>query len=70
MRAFGVVIRILQCAGLYIQLTEALNVGYAEMDNHISGNGKLFWSSECCLAYLEEEASKILLSTKIRIIGE
>lgn len=41
MRAFGVIIGILQYAGLYIQL----NVGHGEVDNHISGNGKLFNAS-------------------------
>lgn len=48
MAAFGVVIGILQYAGLYIQLNVALNVGYGEVDNHISGNGKLFYASVCC----------------------
>nr|XP_020448331.1 V-set and transmembrane domain-containing protein 2-like protein [Monopterus albus] len=38
MGAFGVLIGILQYAGLYIQLNAALNVGHGEMDNHISGN--------------------------------
>ncbi|KAM9362389.1 LOW QUALITY PROTEIN: V-set and transmembrane domain-containing protein 2-like protein [Symphorus nematophorus] len=38
MGAFGVIIGILQYAGLYIQLTAALNVGHGEVDNHISGN--------------------------------
>ncbi|KAJ4926695.1 hypothetical protein JOQ06_014443, partial [Pogonophryne albipinna] len=38
MRVFGVVIGILQYAGLYIQLNAALNVGHGEVDNHISGN--------------------------------
>lgn len=42
MGAFGVLMRILQYAGLYIQLNAALNVGHGEVDNHISGNGKLF----------------------------
>ncbi|XP_074485656.1 V-set and transmembrane domain-containing protein 2-like protein [Sebastes fasciatus] len=38
MGAFGVVTRILQYVGLYIQLNAALNVGHGEVDNHISGN--------------------------------
>ncbi|XP_070815143.1 V-set and transmembrane domain-containing protein 2-like protein [Chaetodon trifascialis] len=38
MGAFGVIIGILQYAGLYIQLTAALTVGHGEVDNHISGN--------------------------------
>lgn len=41
MEAFGAIIRILQYAGLYLQLNSAVNDGYGEMDNHISGNGKL-----------------------------
>lgn len=47
MGAFGVVLRILQYAGVYIQLSVALNVGYGEVDNHISGNGKLFDVGVC-----------------------
>lgn len=42
MGAFGVVIGILHYAGLYVQLNAALNVGHGEVDNHITGNGKLF----------------------------
>ncbi|KAK9529297.1 hypothetical protein VZT92_013401 [Zoarces viviparus] len=38
MGAFGVMIRILQYVGLYIQLNAALNVGQGEVDNRISGN--------------------------------
>ncbi|XP_051271680.1 V-set and transmembrane domain-containing protein 2-like protein [Dicentrarchus labrax] len=38
MGAFGVIIGILQYAGLYIQLNAALSVGQGEVDNHISGN--------------------------------
>ncbi|XP_040890498.1 V-set and transmembrane domain-containing protein 2-like protein [Toxotes jaculatrix] len=38
MGAFGVLIGILQYAGLYIQLNAALNVGHGEVDNHVSGN--------------------------------
>ncbi|XP_018533167.1 V-set and transmembrane domain-containing protein 2-like protein [Lates calcarifer] len=38
MGAFGVLIGILQYAGLYIQLNAALIVGHGEVDNHISGN--------------------------------
>ncbi|XP_041815508.1 V-set and transmembrane domain-containing protein 2-like protein [Chelmon rostratus] len=38
MGAFGVIIGILQYAGLYIQLNAALTVGHGEVDNHISGN--------------------------------
>ncbi|XP_042367244.1 V-set and transmembrane domain-containing protein 2-like protein [Plectropomus leopardus] len=38
MGAFGVIIGILQYAGLYIQLNAALNGGRGEVDNHISGN--------------------------------
>ncbi|XP_022601196.1 V-set and transmembrane domain-containing protein 2-like protein [Seriola dumerili] len=38
MGAFGVLVGILQYAGLYIQLNAALNVGHGEVDNHISGN--------------------------------
>ncbi|KAF7663691.1 hypothetical protein LDENG_00203730 [Lucifuga dentata] len=38
MGAFGVIIGILQYAGLYIQLNAALTVGHDEVDNHISGN--------------------------------
>lgn len=41
MGAFGVIMRLLQYAGLYIQLNAALNDGHGEVDNHISGNGKL-----------------------------
>lgn len=48
MGAFGVIIGILQYAGLYIQLNAALTVGHGEVDNHISGNGKLFCASVCC----------------------
>ncbi|XP_044036619.1 V-set and transmembrane domain-containing protein 2-like protein [Siniperca chuatsi] len=38
MGAFGVIVGILQYAGLYIQLNAALNAGHGEVDNHISGN--------------------------------
>lgn len=38
MGPFGVIIGILQYAGLYIQLNAALNDGHGEVDNHISGN--------------------------------
>ncbi|KAF3689630.1 V-set and transmembrane domain-containing protein 2-like protein Precursor [Channa argus] len=38
MGAFGVLIGILQYAGLYIQLNAALHVGHGEVDNHITGN--------------------------------
>ncbi|XP_028262596.1 V-set and transmembrane domain-containing protein 2-like protein [Parambassis ranga] len=38
MGAFGVIMGILQYAGLYIQLNAALNEGRGEADNHISGN--------------------------------
>ncbi|CAJ1051593.1 V-set and transmembrane domain-containing protein 2-like protein [Xyrichtys novacula] len=38
MGAFGVILRILQYAGLYVQLNAALIVGQGEVDNHISGN--------------------------------
>ncbi|KAM8756579.1 V-set and transmembrane domain-containing protein 2-like protein [Acanthopagrus schlegelii] len=38
MGAFGVIIGILQYAGLYIQLNAAFDVGHGEVDNHISGN--------------------------------
>uniref|UniRef100_UPI0037E80FA7 V-set and transmembrane domain-containing protein 2-like protein n=1 Tax=Semicossyphus pulcher TaxID=241346 RepID=UPI0037E80FA7 len=38
MGAFGGIIRILQYAGLYLQLNAALIVGHGEVDNHISGN--------------------------------
>ncbi|KAM3621244.1 uncharacterized protein V6R79_008366 [Siganus canaliculatus] len=38
MEAFGVIIGILQYAGLYFQLNTALNVGHGEVDNYISGN--------------------------------
>ncbi|XP_069007511.1 V-set and transmembrane domain-containing protein 2-like protein [Embiotoca jacksoni] len=38
MGAFGVVMGILQYAGLYIQLNAALNDGHGDVDNHISGN--------------------------------
>ncbi|XP_037347096.1 V-set and transmembrane domain-containing protein 2-like protein [Pungitius pungitius] len=38
MAAFGVMIRILQYAGLYFQLNAALNVEQGEVDNGISGN--------------------------------
>ncbi|XP_029007425.1 V-set and transmembrane domain-containing protein 2-like protein [Betta splendens] len=38
MGASGVLIRILQYAGLYVQLSAALNVGHGEADNHVSGN--------------------------------
>lgn len=34
---------ILQYAGLYIQLNAAFDVGHGEVDNHISGNGELFF---------------------------
>lgn len=44
MGAFGVIIGILQYAGLCIQLNAALNVGHSEVDNHISGNGKFLCS--------------------------
>ncbi|XP_063329190.1 V-set and transmembrane domain-containing protein 2-like protein [Pelmatolapia mariae] len=38
MGAFGVIMGLLQYAGLYIQLNAALNDGHGEVDNHISGN--------------------------------
>ncbi|XP_054473689.1 V-set and transmembrane domain-containing protein 2-like protein [Anoplopoma fimbria] len=38
MGSSGVMIRILQYVGLYIQLNAALNVGQTEVDNRISGN--------------------------------
>ncbi|XP_041639792.1 V-set and transmembrane domain-containing protein 2-like protein [Cheilinus undulatus] len=38
MGAFGVILWILQYAGLYVQLNAALIVGHGEVDNHISGN--------------------------------
>uniref|UniRef100_A0A671XAY4 V-set and transmembrane domain containing 2 like n=1 Tax=Sparus aurata TaxID=8175 RepID=A0A671XAY4_SPAAU len=38
MGALGVIIGILQYAGLYIQLNAAVDVGHGEVDNHISGN--------------------------------
>ncbi|XP_022058633.1 V-set and transmembrane domain-containing protein 2-like protein [Acanthochromis polyacanthus] len=38
MGPFGVIMGILQYAGLYIQLNAALNDGHGEVDNHISGN--------------------------------
>ncbi|KAM6927418.1 V-set and transmembrane domain-containing protein 2-like protein [Xenentodon cancila] len=40
MEAFGVIMRILQYAGLCLQLNAALNHGYKEMDNRISGNAR------------------------------
>lgn len=46
MGAFAVLIGILQYVGLYIQLNAAVNVGHGEVDNHITGNGKMlapFW---------------------------
>lgn len=43
MGAFGVMIRILQYVGLYFQLNAALNVKQGEVDNGISGNGKLVY---------------------------
>lgn len=42
MRAFGLIIGILQYAGLYVQLNAGLRDGYVKVDNHISGNGKFF----------------------------
>lgn len=47
MGAFGVMIGILQYVGLYIQLNAALNVAHGEVDNHVSGNGELFYASVC-----------------------
>ncbi|XP_047439049.1 V-set and transmembrane domain-containing protein 2-like protein [Mugil cephalus] len=38
MGAFGVIVGILQYAGLYVQLNAALHDGHAEVDNHVSGN--------------------------------
>ncbi|XP_060898117.1 V-set and transmembrane domain-containing protein 2-like protein isoform X2 [Labrus mixtus] len=38
MGAIGVILRILQYAGLYVQLNAALIVGHGDVDNHISGN--------------------------------
>ncbi|XP_041836696.1 V-set and transmembrane domain-containing protein 2-like protein [Melanotaenia boesemani] len=38
MGTFGVIIGILQYAGLYVQLNAALEDGYLEVDNHVSGN--------------------------------
>uniref|UniRef100_A0A672IXC6 V-set and transmembrane domain containing 2 like n=1 Tax=Salarias fasciatus TaxID=181472 RepID=A0A672IXC6_SALFA len=38
MGAFGAMLRILQYAGLYVQLSAALSDAHAELDNHISGN--------------------------------
>ncbi|XP_061584623.1 V-set and transmembrane domain-containing protein 2-like protein [Cololabis saira] len=40
MGAFGVMMKIVQYVGLYLQLNAALGHGYAEMDNHISGNAR------------------------------
>lgn len=47
MGAFGVIMGLLQYAGLYIQLNAALNDGRGEVDNHISGNGKLCHARVC-----------------------
>lgn len=47
MGAFGVMMGILQYAGLYIQLNAALNEGRGEADNHISGNGELLFACVC-----------------------
>ncbi|KAM7006414.1 V-set and transmembrane domain-containing protein 2-like protein [Tautogolabrus adspersus] len=38
MGAFGLILRILQYAGLYVQLNAALIVGHGDVDNHVSGN--------------------------------
>ncbi|XP_043977579.1 V-set and transmembrane domain-containing protein 2-like protein [Gambusia affinis] len=38
MGAFGLIVRILQYAGLYVQLNAGLRDGYVKVDNRISGN--------------------------------
>lgn len=59
MGAFGVLLRILHYAGVYIQLSVAVNVGDGDVDNHISGNGKLFDASvvSVCLTGRRRESS-------------
>lgn len=42
MGAFGLIMRILQYAGLYVQLNAGLRDGYVKVDNRISGNGTFF----------------------------
>lgn len=64
MGAFGVLIGVLHYAGLYIQLNAALNVGHDEVDNHISGNGKLFkLSCSLVLVYLDKKDFIIVVFT-------
>lgn len=48
MGAFGVFLGILHYTGLYIQLNAAQLTGGEELDNVISGNGKLCLRSVCC----------------------
>lgn len=69
MGAFGVIIGILQYAGLYFQLNAALNVGHGEVDNHISGNGKLFCAF-VCWRWLNWKKKKLLISELISTLEE
>lgn len=55
---------LLQYAGLYIQLNAALNDGHGEVDNHISGNGKLCY----CVCLLEWE-SEALIALTLKCLG-
>lgn len=62
MGALGVIIGILQYAGLYIQLNAAVDVGHGEVDNHISGNGELFSSCVCLGGQLDWRRKTLLIS--------
>lgn len=60
MGAFGVFVGILQYVGLYIQLNAA---GGGELDNHISGNGKLSLDGGCWRGLERQE--KLLKNIKL-----
>lgn len=65
MGAFAVILGILQYVGLYIQLNAALNAGHGEVDNHISGNGKLLFC--LCLWVDAVRRTSVIISYKTTI---